>query len=243
MLIFVFAFISDRPVMRFLTGQFFSPLFKAGNFFYGNLSRIPIFFYDTNKLIEENRRLLHEVESNRLDLIDYESVKYENQRLREQLKIRPVENFITASIIAKSPQIPLDSLFLDKGTSEGVSNGDLVLAGEKVLIGRVARADKNRTTAVLNSSAGIVSYGYLVRTDEPLETKGAGGGGMETRVPIDFDIVVGDRIMSGGLPGYLVAVVEAIEEDYSSGFKDVLMSLPVNVLKINVVFIKPAADE
>jgi hypothetical protein len=43
--------------------------------------------------------------------------------------------------------------------------------------------------------------------------------------------------MVGGPLELVVAVVGAIEEDRSSGFKNAMMSLPVNISKINTVFI------
>jgi hypothetical protein len=76
-----------------------------------------------------------------------------------------------------------------------------------------------------------------------LEIKGVGGGGMEARAPIDFDIAVGDKIMVGGSFISLSAVVGVVEEDKSSGFKNIFMSLPVNVSKINVVFVEPTINE
>jgi Cell shape-determining protein len=226
-----------------LISDFFYPFLKGGDYFYKSLGLVPKFFTDRNKIIDENQNLLDQIENDRLDLIDYQSIKYENQKLREELGLKPVGNYITASIIGRSPQIPLDSLFLDKGISDGLANGDLVLSGERILIGKIVKVSKNRATVVLNSSATEVSYGYVARTSEPLEIKGDGGGSIRSKVSIDFDIMVGDKIMTGGSLQFITAVVGSIEEDRSSGFKNVLMSLPVDISKINVVFVMPAIGE
>lgn len=242
-IIFVLVFIFAVNSARSLLLEILSPLFKTGDYFYRNLGSVPKIFSDKNKIIEDNTRLSNEIENYRLNAIDYESVKYENQKLREDLKIKPVGDFITSSVLAKSPQIPLDSLFLDKGIQDGISNGDFVLAGDRILIGKIVEVSKNRSTAALNSFVGIISYGYVARTNEPLETRGAGGGIIETNVPIDFDIIVGDKIIVGGPLSYLAAIVGSIEEDRSSGFKNVLMSLPVDISKINSVFTKSFTGE
>ncbi|MEK7635009.1 MAG: rod shape-determining protein MreC [Patescibacteria group bacterium] len=220
-----------------LTGNILSPVFKTGNFFYDNFGQIPKYFSDKNKILEENSNLLNQIENGRIDKINYESVKYENDKLRQDLKLKPIGDFLTTTIIAKPPQVPLDSLFLDIGTNDGVSVGDLVFAGERILIGKIVKVSGNKATAALNSFAGVISYGYIDRTLEPLEIKGNGGGGMETNVPIDFDIKIGDKIMIGGSFNSTIAVVGAIEEDRSSGFKNILMSLSVDISKINTVFI------
>jgi len=225
-------------------GSFFnnilSPIFKTGNFFYDNLGQIPKYFSDKNKIIEENSNLMDELANDSIDKINYESIKSENDKLREDLKLKPVGTFLTAVIIAKPPQIPLDSLFLDSGAKDGIKNGDLVFAGERILIGKIVNVSNGKATVALNSFAGVVSFGYVARTNEPLQIKGNGGGGMEAKTPIDFDIVVGDQIMISGSFNSTVAIVGAIEEDRSAGTKNILMSLPVETAKLNTVFIYPS---
>jgi cell shape-determining protein MreC len=238
--IFVFGFFGSA---RSLVVNLFSPFLKTGNYFYSSIGQVPKYFSDKNKLVEENNKLSAEIENNYLNLINLESLKYENQKLREELKIKPAQDSIAAAIIAKQLQIPLDTLFLDKGTSDGIKEGDMVLAGEKILIGKIVKASKNRSTVALDSFAGATTYGFVDRTDEPLEIKGVGGGGISSKVAIDFDIAIGDKIMVGGSSTSLAAVVGAIEEDKSSGFKNVLLSLPVNVSKINMVFVVPTINE
>jgi rod shape-determining protein MreC len=228
---------------RSLVANVFSPFLKVGDYFYQGFGQITKSFYDKNKLIEDNKNLSDQIENNSLNLIDYESIKSENEKLREALKMKPAGNFIAANIIAKSPQIPLDSLFIDKGSADGLSLADPVLSGERILIGRIVKLTNNRATVALNSFAGVVSFGYVARTNEPLEIKGAGGGSIEAKAPIDFDIVAGDKILVSGTLAYSVAVVGAVEEDRSSGFKNILLSLPVDISKTNIVFVEPTVKE
>lgn len=240
---FILLFVLSVGSAKSLLIETLSPLFKTGDYFYRTFGQIPQFFSDRNKLIEENEKLMDEIENYRLNMIDYDAVKYENQRLREDLKIKPAENFIAVSVLARAPQIPLDSLLLNKGTEDGINQNDFVLASSKVLIGKIAKISKNKSTVALNSFAGVVTYAYVARTNEPLEIKGAGGSSIEAKVPIDFDIIVGDKIMAGGALSYLAAIIGAIEEDHSSGFKKILMSLPVDTSKINTVFTEPFIGE
>jgi cell shape-determining protein MreC len=243
-LILVFILVSNIfSPLRSLLSDMFSPFFRSGNFFYNTLGQIPAFFSDKNKLMEENGKLRDELNKNLLDSISLESIKYENQKLREELQIKPAGNLITTSIVARSPQIPPNSLFLDKGTKDGINNGDLVLSGDRILIGKIIKISNNKATVALNSFAGMASYGYIARTNEPLEITGDGGGGMKAKTPIDFDIVVGDKIMVGNSLNYLTAIVSAIEEDRSSGFKNILMSLPVDVSKVGIVFVSHITSE
>lgn len=229
--------------VRSLSSDFFSGFFQSGSRLLSGVGLVPKFLSDKNKLIAENEKMSEEIESHHLDLIDYESLKNENRNLRETLRLKPVGEFMAAMVIARPPQIPLDSLFIDRGGEDGLQVGDLVLGSDRVLIGRIVQVSKRRATVALSSFAGVTSYGFLERTNEPLEVLGVGGSSLEVRVPIDFDIVVGDKMMTQGTSAYSVAVSQLIEEDSSSGFKRVLLSLPVNISKVNTVFIETQNNE
>lgn len=213
-----------------------SPFFKLGGVFYEDFGRIPSLFNDKERLIEENSMLTKALEMSKNTTLDYQSLKSENEKLRQELKMKPTESFITASIIAKPPQIPLGSLVIDFGLQNDAAIGDLVLSSERIIIGKIVEVNRNQSVVSLNSSAGFVSYGYISRTDEPIEIQG-NGGGFETKIPIDFDIKIGDKIMSNEPTDFLLAIVGAIEEDRSSGFKNVLLSLPTDLSKTHFVFV------
>ena len=144
---------------------------------------------------------------------------------------------------AKPPQVPLDSIFIDTNFDNNLEEGGLVLASDRVMIGKIAEKSGNQAIVKLNSFVGQISYGYVARTNEPVEVEGVGGGNLEVRVPIDFDIIVGDKIMVGGSSEYLIAVVGVVDEDSSSGFKNAMMSLPVDISKIGIVFVSKSIDQ
>lgn len=239
-LVFIFSF--SNPLNTLATSAF-APLSKLGGSFYEAIFRVPKSFSDKNKILEENKTLLQEMENIRVSLIDHEFIKSENDRLHQELKLRPVGNFIGAKVTAKYPQIPLDSLLIDRGTADAINNGDIVLVGERVLIGKIAKVSKNVATVALSSFPDVISYAYIERTNEPLQIKGVGGGSMEAKVPIDFDVAIQDRVMIQSSRTYIVAIVGAVEEDHQSGFKNVLLSLPANISKTSIVFIEPFISE
>ncbi len=241
--LFLILVINSSGPLRSLASDFFSPLFKVGGSFYEKTVQIQKNFSDKNNLVEENKNLFNEIENLRLNRFDYESIKYENQKLHEALNLDLSENLIAAKIVAKSPQIPLDSLLINKGTNEGINQGDWVLASDRVLVGKIVKVSGKQGTVALSSFPNEVSYGFILRTEEPLEIKGIGGGSLQTKVPIDFDVIIGDKIMVGGSLTYLVAIVGVIEEDHSSGFKNILMSLPVSIMKTDIVFVEPSLTE
>lgn len=223
--------------------NFLSPFFKAGNYLYDNIQIFPSFFSDKVTLTQENEVLKQKVDQNYLNVLDYETLKAENSRLREELELRPEGDYITAAILAKPPQTLSGSFILDRGTNDNVKVGDEVFVSEKTMIGKISEATGSRSILKLNSFGGAVSQAVLGRTGEPLEMKGAGGGSMEGSVPIDFDIEAGDMIFKNDSLTSLVAVVGAVEENTSSGIKNIFLSIPVDVSKVNLVFIRRVVGE
>lgn len=237
-----FLFYFSKPIKSFVSVVFF-PFIKSGNFIYTNISKIPKFFYEKNSLIKENKDLYSKIENLYQNIYDYETLKYENEKLRQSLKLKPTGNFSSSFVLAKPPQIPLDSLLLDKGSEDGVREGDLIFSSEKILIGKIARISRKNSIVSLNSMAGLTSFGFVARTNEPVEIKGSGGGGIESIVPSDFDIQIGDRIIMQSYSNYLLGIVRSIEDNSVSGFKNILISLPTNIAKIDIVFIESKSND
>lgn len=232
-----------NPILS-LVQKAFSPLFGAGAFLNEGVQNLSAkIFADKNALVTDNIKLREEIENLRIGQSDYHSLQNENTELRAALGLRPAPGLQTAFIVAKPPQIPLDSLLLNKGSRDGINVGDWVLAGERTLIGRITEVSERHSTAALSSFPDVITHGHVERTGESLEIKGVGGGSMEVKVPIDFDIALQDLVTVQGLGLYAAASVGVVEEESSLGFKDVLLSLPLNISKVRIVFIEPLTKE
>jgi len=229
------------------TGNFFSnishPFQSIGNQMYESFPALSKFFTNKRLLVEENAKLLEEVERMRLGTIGFESLKIENHELRKSIDLKSERNSIAAAVISRPPQIHLDSLIIDKGYQTSVNEGDPVFVGEKFLIGNVAKSYPNTATVVLNSFPEKFFQGFVLRTNEPIEIEGIGGGNMSALVPINFDIAIGDLVMFESSIPYVAAIVGVIEENDSLGFKNILLSLPTNISRVRLVFVEPKLGE
>ena len=230
--------ISSSSLGQSVVGLFYSVI-KVGNQLYENVPFVPKFVSDRSDLVKENKNLFEEIERLRLELADYETVAEENGRLYAELGLRPKTDFIGAKIVAKSPQVTLDTILIDKGDADGIKKSNIVLASDRVMIGKVAEVSNNDSIVALSSISSSVLYGYVERTGEPLSVEGIGGGGMRSRVPIDFDINETDKIVFEGSQIFLAGTVASMEEDRAVGFKEVFLSLPASVAKIRFVFVEP----
>lgn len=238
-LVFLLVFGFFTP-LRTIVLSVASPFFQSGDYLNSLFIQLPKFLVDKNKIIKENEELDIEIERLRVAILDYQMLKDENQRLIKELGFSAPPEFVGAKVLARSPQIALDTLLIDQGEGALVGVGSIVLAHERVLLGKVQKVSSNRAIVALNSFPSVVSYGFVERTHELIEIKGVGGGNMEVEVPIDFDIKLADIVIAEGSQDAVLAIVGSVEENLSSGFKKVLLSLPVNVSKTRVVFVEPA---
>lgn len=225
------------PIRSLMLGAL-SPFFQTGSFLNNTFGTIPRFFGDRSEIIAENERLALELERLQAEILDYEFLKIENQQLRESLGFLSGQDFFGVKIVARPPQIALDTLLIDEGSGNGLNEGSLIFGSEKTLVGQVVRISGGKSVVALSSFPDKSLFGYIARTDEILEIKGIGGGSLEARVPIDFDVIINDKIIYEGSGDVIMAVVRSIEEDTSSGFKKILLSLPVDISKIHILFAK-----
>lgn len=231
--VFLLNFFSPIRSLMFTT---LSPFFQTGSYLNNIFATVPKFFWNKNSIIAENERLAIELEKLRAEFFDYEFLKIENQQLHESLNLMPSSDFLAIKIIARSPQTALDTLLIDRGGSAGLTEGSLIFGSTKILVGSIVEFSNNKSIVALNSFPGKTLSGYIARTDEILEINGIGGGSLEALVPIDFDIEIDDRIIAEGSSDAVVALVRSIEENVSSGFKKVLMSLPLDISKSRILF-------
>jgi cell shape-determining protein MreC len=231
--------VSMTNIFGSFVGFVTQPFFAKGESLGSNLSFAALLFGDKATLAEQVQNLEAELQEFKAREADFSAVNYENERLRGELQMKPRGAMLHASIIARSPQIPLDALLTNIGTVDGAKENDLVFASDRSVIGKVSKLTRDTSTVLLNSSPLLKNTGFIARTGNAIEVQGAGSNSLEAQVPIDFDIQIGDSVVVSHTSDNVIAVVGAIEEDKVIGNKKILMSLPVNPAQIKSVFILP----
>jgi cell shape-determining protein MreC len=234
LLVTIFSFLGN--FVNFALG----PFAKVGGYLYEKASFLPSMFGDKKGILDENKRLKSEVERLNLSLSDFEATMNENEMLRRELGVKPEGNLIPAIIISRPPQVPFDTIFIDRGSVDGINVRDLVYASRKNVIGRIEKVQRSVSVAVLYSYSGFGQNAFVSRTNTLIQIEGRGGGNIEAKTPIDLDIIEGDMISAEFSLGANIAVVESVEEDKVLGFKNVIMSLSANPSSLRMVFIRKA---
>ncbi|MBX7158899.1 MAG: rod shape-determining protein MreC [Acidimicrobiia bacterium] len=170
-----------RPI-----GRFFSGVFSAGD-----LSR------DNERLQEENERLRAE----RVDVAKYERELEELRRLTNVVNAKSYD-FLTARVVGEPATNFDETITIDAGTDDRVSDGNPVRTGQG-LVGRVLDATSTQSKVLLLtdplSGVGVRD----VRNGITGKLQGHGSGKPLTLDFVDAsaDVAVGDEIATSGFEG------------------------------------------
>lgn len=192
-------------------------------------------------LMEENRRLAAALASSSILVLDRNTLALENQSLKARLGRNTNTRSVFGAVVLAPPGVPYDTLFVDVGSSEGVSVGDLVFAGGSVVVGRIAQVYPHAARVVLLSSPGE-SNDAVVETAGgavPLTVSGQGGGSLSGDVPAGTEAAVGDIVRFSGITPTFVAEVRHIEQTKSGSFLTLYLTLPVNPFILHYVEVRP----
>jgi len=150
---------------------------------------------DNQELATRVQRL--EAENRRL-----ESVALQNDQLTRLLGVRASLDYDTlaAEVIGRQISPTERIVVLDRGTDDGVTVGDPVLAGEGALIGSVMEAASNRSVVLLLNDTRSVVIGLVESSRATGEVDGRLSGPLAMiNIPSTDAVTVGDRVVTAGL--------------------------------------------
>lgn len=120
---------------------------------------------------------------------------------------------IVASVIARPPESPYDTLVLAAGAKSGVARGMEAFAAGGVPVGFVSEALDDFSRVTLFSSPGVVTDGWVGQANVPLTIRGTGGGAFEATAARDAAVAPGAVVFVPG-PGQLpIGSVVRVDSD------------------------------
>ena len=180
---------------------------------------ISVLFRSKNDLYKENLELsgrLRELEA-KTAILEFSS------------KISTSKDFLAATVIMRPPAIVYDQIIVDKGLKDSVKIGDIVLAGESVILGKVSEVFDESSRVILLSSYGLENNVFLEKAGVSASVSGYGNGELRAALPRDFNIKTGDRVFSLTDPKYFVGFVEKTNFSSNSPTKNAIIKQPFNV--------------
>lgn len=190
-------------------------------------------------LAHENDLLRAQLASTSIALADRDVLYQENLELKARFGRDGFIRTLLVSVISRPPAVPYDTLMVDAGVLQGVSDKALVYAGGTTVIGEVDAVYDNTARVVLFSAPGQSYQGMLMESIAhpaiPVVVEGQGGGTMSAEVPIGSDVAVGDAVLLPGIAGGFLAKVVAVTTKKGESFTTLYMRLPANVQELRFV--------
>lgn len=181
-------------------------------------------------LAADNRRLRGELMQENARLADYEALAAAYEELKKVANRGSSARNIVAAVLAAPPRSPYDTLALDAGVNEGISEGDTVFVGS-VAVGLIRSVSARTSVAELFSTPGRKTPVVIMRRGAavPVEAVGQGGGAFTAMLPREAGIERDDPVVMPGINPAFFAAVEAVEESPTDSFAKIYFKNPVSV--------------
>ena len=161
--------------------------------------------FRTEQLREENEQLKEEVRQLRDQMVDYESIKNENQLYQKFLDIKEQNSdfeFCPAMVIGRDANSQFGSFIIDKGSLQGVDKRDPVITSDG-LIGVIEEVGLTYSRVITIYDPSLNIGAYISRTRDTGIVVGAVDLAQEgqckmTYLPRDSGAAIGDMILTSG---------------------------------------------
>lgn len=208
--------------------------------FFLNFSEVKL---ENEELKEKNTKLANE-------LIEYESLKDEVERLREALNFTESKNnynYVGVNIIGYSGSSLSDGYIIDKGSNDGIAK-NMVVVSSKGLVGKVTKVSSNFAIvqSILNENIAVAVIDQQTREAvgvlQGLSDKKDNNMPVVYNLPINSDVKEGDIIITSGLgkiyPKEIpVGTIVSVEEDNVKVMKSAVVEPFVNFNELEELFV------
>ncbi len=189
-------------------------------------------------------------------VIDYQSLKSENERLRQSLNFKEQRgefNYIGGDIVEKGANGMLDQFVINRGSKDCIAKGMVAVTYEG-LVGQVTSVGSNWSIVQTLANENIAVSGAVESTND---NNGIVKGYKDSSnnllaklyyLPVDSNIKKGDVILTSGLGGLYpkgirIGAVTDIEEDKGKVMKNAIIKPYVDFNKLQEILIIVPKDK
>ena len=205
-------------------------------------------FFETLKgitaLEKENHELKLQNQELKAEIAGLQELKSENEDLRKLLELMPEKDLklTMADVTGKDPFE--DTLFINKGSDDGISTGFPVITPEKVLVGRVEEAFSNTSRVILVSNKKS-SLGVKIEGLDGVAGVAKGMGKSEIifdLIPQEAKIEKGNLVVTTALDktfpkGLLIGEIAGVNFSDIKPFRTARIKPAFNLEDLNALFI------
>lgn len=208
------------------------------------------FIFNFSDVKDENEQLKKKNSELQNKLVEYNSLKNENNDLRKMLNFKNQNSqydYLGCDIIGKSGDGVLDQFVINKGTKNGITK-QMIVAAPDGLVGQITSIGSNWSIVQTLSNENMAVSATIESTDENSGVvKGYKNSDNKLLaqlcyLPEDSTVKKGDVILTSGLGGFYpkgirIGSVIGIEEDKGKVMKNAIVQPYVDFNKLNNVFV------
>ena len=246
----IYSLQSDANGISSSVSTVFSPLQKIVYNINSRVKETVDFFLNFSEVKLENEELKKKNTKLANELIEYESLKDEVERLREALNFTESKNnykYVGVNIIGYSGNSLSDGYIIDKGSNDGIDK-NMVVVSSKGLVGKVTKVASNFAIvqSILNENIAVAVMDQQTREAtgvlQGLSDKKDNNMTVVYNLPISSDVKEGDIIITSGLgkiyPKEIpVGTVVSVEEDNVRVMKSAVVEPFVNFNEVEELFV------
>lgn len=200
---------------------------------------------DIRKLSEINQNLEKENQKLIVENSQYQELEHENEILRSQLGFiqdHPEYQLVPCEVIGRDPNNFLQSMTINKGSSEGIKKEMPVIA-EGYLVGKVAEVDKKSAKVLLITNPASVVNALIEESRATGVVKGQLGYSLVIEsISQEAKVERGDMVITSGLgetfpKGLIIGKVDQVEEREAEVFKKAQVVPIIDFSSLEVVFV------
>jgi cell shape-determining protein MreC len=196
---------------------------------------IPTYFSSKTILEKQNQELENENRMLKIELLSIDSIKKQNQELKQILNIRDglAEDRMVGEVILTPPFSPFDTLVAripknfeqeDGEVTQKVSVDDSVFI-KNISVGKVSEVYDKSVVVKLFSTFGE-STPVKIGQDINAEAEGQGSLTFKIELPKDLEISEGEPIYSMAYPETIIGFVEDTQTTETSSFQTIYFKYP-----------------
>lgn len=187
-------------------------------------------------LLAKIKELEAQVDVANANEIELQTLRSANESLRKELSyVAHPETVIAAQILYKPSDSLYNSLVIDRGTRDGIRQGQLVTSQGTIGLGTVASVTASTATVRLFSGPQFSGDVVMKADSITVPATGRGGGNFEIHIPQSIKVTKGDLIAFPDKPDMTIGIIESIDFDPRDPFQTVLTRTPVNVQELQFV--------
>ena len=201
---------------------------------------------DRGELTRKNRRLEAEIERLKTDLSRLQDAQKRYEELATLLEVkqgRPQDRFVVANVITQDPSNLKEAIAIDRGTSDGLEEGMVVLGPGGSLVGTVSRAYTDFAWVTLTTDPDSVVNAQVQQAEaRGVVTGDLGRGLMLDLVSQSAQLQEGLLVTTSGLGGnypqaLLIGTIRSVDDKPQALFQKATLAPAIDLSRLETVLV------